>query len=301
MPAAGFMFYASFWSALKTVQPDIRCTVYDALCEYAIEGKKPKLVGLPYTIFELIRPVLDTNIARRENGKLGAGSGKKGGHPKKSTGDKPAKDKPAGHIPAEDKNPCGVISKNPAGDNYNNLCALYDKDKDKDRDKEKDTDKDEDDDSRRTPTNGVVCGSVKPSVVVEREAEIIMKGYAERCPSLMPLKGGLTCKRRAAIDELLKRYQPDTVLGAFDLAEKNAFLRGGGKKGWVASFDWLIDANHTDDLLTGKYDERPRQSGTAAPCGDGYISGSFDLDEFFELAVKRGKEKGKVKANGQAG
>ena len=76
----GFVFYQSFFDALTDLDDATRLACYDAICNYAITGTVPELNGLASTIFKLIKPQLDANIERRENGKLG-------GRPKKNTED----------------------------------------------------------------------------------------------------------------------------------------------------------------------------------------------------------------------
>lgn len=71
-----FTFYRSFASALKRIRKDAdRAKAYDAICDYALDGKEPDLSGLPDAAaiaFDLIRPVLDTSKRKSENGKRGA-------------------------------------------------------------------------------------------------------------------------------------------------------------------------------------------------------------------------------------
>ena len=73
-----FVFYKSFFEALKDLKEKDRLKVYDAICELALNGNEQKLIGLPKTIFTLIKPQILANTKRYENGK-------KGGRPKKET------------------------------------------------------------------------------------------------------------------------------------------------------------------------------------------------------------------------
>ena len=76
MERTQFTFYRSFASALKRIRKDAdRAKAYDAICDYALDGKEPDLSGLPDAAaiaFDLIRPVLDTSKRKSENGKRGA-------------------------------------------------------------------------------------------------------------------------------------------------------------------------------------------------------------------------------------
>ena len=67
-----FIFYASFYEALSDVEdPTVRLAVYDAIASYALTGREPKLKGTASAMFKLIRPQIDANIRRRENGAKG--------------------------------------------------------------------------------------------------------------------------------------------------------------------------------------------------------------------------------------
>ena len=67
----GFIFYSSFWDAIKDLDDVNRLAVYDIVCKYAITGEEPDAVGIPLVIFKLIRPQIDANARRRENGNKG--------------------------------------------------------------------------------------------------------------------------------------------------------------------------------------------------------------------------------------
>ncbi|MEG1401265.1 DUF6291 domain-containing protein [Bacteroides sp.] len=84
-----FVFYRSFFEALQDVPIEERACIYDAICAYSLNDTEPKLTGMQLAIFKLIRPNIDANKRKYENGKKGAGYGKKGGRPKKTTPKKP--------------------------------------------------------------------------------------------------------------------------------------------------------------------------------------------------------------------
>lgn len=70
-----FVFYASFYTSISKLNDADQLTVYQAVCGYALTGEEPALDGVPSAIFDLIKPQLDANRRRRENGS-------KGGRPK---------------------------------------------------------------------------------------------------------------------------------------------------------------------------------------------------------------------------
>lgn len=84
MERESFLFYRSFYEAIKCMPMEVQAEIYPAICEYALFGKVPKnLSEVAKGMFTLIKPNIDVNTARFENGKKGARYGKLGGRPKK--------------------------------------------------------------------------------------------------------------------------------------------------------------------------------------------------------------------------
>ena len=84
MERESFVFYRSFYEGIKELPRDIQGEVLTAIMEYGLNGvttenQKP----ITKAMFALIKPQLDANNQRFENGRLGAEHGKKGGRPKK--------------------------------------------------------------------------------------------------------------------------------------------------------------------------------------------------------------------------
>lgn len=72
MERDSFLFYRSFYEALKDLPKDIQVEVYTAIMEYALYGKLPeKMKPFANSVFTLVKPILDTNLQRYENGKKG--------------------------------------------------------------------------------------------------------------------------------------------------------------------------------------------------------------------------------------
>lgn len=85
MERESFLFYRSFYEAIKCMPPEVQAEIYPAIMEYALFGKLPgkHISDIAKGIFTLIKPNIDTNTARFENGKKGARYGKLGGRPPK--------------------------------------------------------------------------------------------------------------------------------------------------------------------------------------------------------------------------
>jgi hypothetical protein len=78
MERESFVIYKSFYEAIKELPDDIRLLLHDAIMEYGLYGIEPvDLPPIPRSIFTLIKPQLDANNRKYENGK-------KGGRPRKA-------------------------------------------------------------------------------------------------------------------------------------------------------------------------------------------------------------------------
>ena len=82
MKRDSFVFYRSFMESLTCFDDQTRLAVYDALTQYALNGIETELNGSALGIFKLIKPQIDANNRRFENGQ-------KGGRLKNQTETKP--------------------------------------------------------------------------------------------------------------------------------------------------------------------------------------------------------------------
>ena len=63
-----FIFYRSFYEALKDLPEKERLEVYEAIATFSLEHKEIKLSGVSKTIFTLVKPQLEANYKRYQNG-----------------------------------------------------------------------------------------------------------------------------------------------------------------------------------------------------------------------------------------
>ena len=97
-----FIFYKSFYDAIQDLTPENQLSLYDAICRKSLYDEDVELTGIADTLYKLIKPQLDANNERYENGK-------KGGRPKiKTTG-------------FEDKKTIGFENKKPNKNNNVNV------------------------------------------------------------------------------------------------------------------------------------------------------------------------------------
>lgn len=74
MAKESFIFYGSFYNAIKFLNAEDRLPVYDAICKYSLEGQPIDFDSLPDSakpLLILIEPQLKANKTRYENGAKG--------------------------------------------------------------------------------------------------------------------------------------------------------------------------------------------------------------------------------------
>jgi len=96
-----FVFYRSFFEAIKGLPKEDQCLMFGAIADYSLDQIEPNLTGINKVVWTLIKPQLDANTKRFINGEKGGKHGSKGGRPKKT--------KPE----TKEENPIGVINENP--------------------------------------------------------------------------------------------------------------------------------------------------------------------------------------------
>jgi len=63
-----FILYRSFIEATKNLLDKDRLQIFDAIADFALDGNLPSLQGIPATVFTLIRPQLEANRRKWQNG-----------------------------------------------------------------------------------------------------------------------------------------------------------------------------------------------------------------------------------------
>lgn len=69
MARDSFIFYRSFFEAIKEIPEESQLKVYKAISSYALNQEEIELDGVSKAIFSLIKPQLDANYKKYENGK----------------------------------------------------------------------------------------------------------------------------------------------------------------------------------------------------------------------------------------
>lgn len=84
-----YIFYLSFYEALKELPDEVRLRLYDMISVYALTGEEMESGGIEKAVFTLIKPQIKANNQRYENGC--AGGAPKGNSNAKKKGEKQPK------------------------------------------------------------------------------------------------------------------------------------------------------------------------------------------------------------------
>lgn len=112
-----FVFYESFFEAITALPDDEQLEMFKAVCSYGLTGVSQPIKGYGKAAFLLIKPQIDANIKRRENGK-------KGGAPKGNTNAKKQPETTEKQPSDNQKQPNVNVNVN---DNVNNIPPLFPK------------------------------------------------------------------------------------------------------------------------------------------------------------------------------
>lgn len=69
MARDSFIFYRSFYEAISELPKENQADTYDAIMQYALNQIEIELTGISKAIFSLVKPQLDANYKKYENGK----------------------------------------------------------------------------------------------------------------------------------------------------------------------------------------------------------------------------------------
>ena len=72
-----FIFYRSFYESISELDEADKIALYGAICAYALDNIEPELKGPSKAVFMLIRPQIDANTRKYENGCKGGRPSKK--------------------------------------------------------------------------------------------------------------------------------------------------------------------------------------------------------------------------------
>lgn len=161
----GFIFYKSFYEAIKKVPNEYQAEIYNAIFEYVFYGKEPEeLSNIAEAMYILIKPNIDSFLKKH---KTSVENGKKGGRPPKNKNPEKTQKKPKGNLNKTQEKP----KQNPE--------KTYDKEEEKEEDIEKDRDKEKEinKEKEKTTADAVVEKKANSSSCSEKELQEVLDFY----------------------------------------------------------------------------------------------------------------------------
>ncbi len=104
----------------------------------------------------------------------------------------------------------------------------------------------------------LVCGASQPHTEHIDYSELVKFFNEETKGVFGTVRTPLSDSRKGMINARIKSYGKKTFAGMIRKAYQSDFLKGQNKKGWTASFDWLIKPTNFEKVISGNYDNKNR-------------------------------------------
>lgn len=115
--------------------------------------------------------------------------------------------------------------------------------------------------------NGDTSGNPTFDVDVDAVKDFFNRTMANA--SIPKIRSSINGRRKEMLTARVREYGLDAVYEVITKAAASSFLNGGGARGFVADFEWLMRPNNFPKVLDGNYNTKPN-NGTAniQPTGD---------------------------------
>lgn len=232
MERESFVFYRSFRDAFRALDKDVRLRMYEAIIDYGLDLIEPHFEGIEKVLWTLIRPQLEANNKRFENGC-------KGGAP---MGNQNARKQPKDNRETTKKQPKNNqkqpnVNEN-VNENVNDIRTLKT--------------------SFKVSSFGANDAPADPKIDFEK-----IKGSwndeAQKSHSLMPKLRSMQKQRQKQIAARIREYGEEVFFDAMKKAVASDFLNGKNRRGWIASFDWFVKPTNFAKVVDGNYNDSARK------------------------------------------
>lgn len=102
----------------------------------------------------------------------------------------------------------------------------------------------------------LVCGTSQPHAEHIDYSELVKFFNEETKGVFGTVRTPLSDSRKGMINARIKSYGKKTFADMIHRAYQSDFLKGQNKKGWTASFDWLIKPTNFEKVISGNYDNK---------------------------------------------
>ena len=222
-----FIFYRSFRDAFRALDKDVRLRMYEAIIDYGLDLIEPHFEGIEKVLWTLIRPQLEANNKRFENGC-------KGGAP---MGNQNARKQPRNNQKQPNNN-----NNNNNNNNENNNENINTKEIN----------------SFGSTSPNAKIDSQEPKIDFLRILNAWNTALAER-HSVIPKIRGIKSTRRKHISARCREYGEEVFFEMIRKAVVSDFLNGKNQRGWIATIDWCVLPTNFQKIIDGNYDNKKMQ------------------------------------------
>ena len=240
MERESFVFYRSFRDAFRALDKDVRLRMYEAIIDYGLDLIEPHFEGIEKVLWTLIRPQLEANNKRFENGcKGGAPMGNQNARKQPKNNQKITEKQPKNNQkqPNVNENVNVNVNEN-VNENVNDIRTLKT--------------------SFKVSSFGANDAPADPKIDFEK-----IKGSwndeAQKSHSLMPKLRSMQKQRQKQIAARIREYGEEVFFDAMKKAVASDFLNGKNRRGWIASFDWFVKPTNFAKVVDGNYNDSARK------------------------------------------
>lgn len=245
MKRESFVFYRSFRDAFNALDKDVRLRMYEAVIDYGLDLVEPHFEGIEKVLWTLIRPQLEANNKRFENGCKGGNPNFKKGQPNPYylKGEKNKKNNIKDNQKITEKQPKDnqkITERLPnVNENVNENVNINTKEIN----------------SFGSTSPNAKIDSQEPKIDFLRILESWNAALAEH-HSVIPKIRGIKSTRRKCISARCREYGEEVFFEMIRKAVASDFLNGKNQRGWIATFDWCILPTNFQKIIDGNYDNK---------------------------------------------
>ena len=284
------IFYRSFFESIKLLPSETQAEVYNAIFEYSLNFKEVELSETPKVIFTLIKPQLDANIRKYENGKK-KGTRSKPEAKQEQTRSKPeakqeqtrskpeakqeqTRSKPEAKQEQTRSKPEAKQEQTRSKPEANVECIMYNEECIMKNENENEECKMKDDvllekEPKAPPLlkkvggeNQNLSGFYSTKEERKKDCEEIVNNFNDRC-TYLPIVQKITDKRISSVSARIKEFGKEKVKEVIDMVSESTFLNGQNKQSWTADFDWIMSPANFIKILEGNYKNKGLRNETA--------------------------------------
>lgn len=251
---ASMIFYRDWYEMAKSLSDEERLMIYDAVMEYAFDGKSPEDKFIKTATALMLSSIDRDNLKYKQTCERRREAGKKGGEARWANSNQ-------WQMPTNDSKCQQMIA---------NVASVADNDNVNDNDNDNE---DDNDSTKRIVSDDTIRESgplspVTPPIDINELAKFF-NSEMKRVGALIPTIKTISGQRKTHTLARIREYGKETFAQMIRMAAESDFLNGKNAKGWTANYDWLVLPNNFVKVIEGNYNNRQHGSRTQFDSGAG--------------------------------